>query len=290
MIYVLHHAAALLLAIAAAAYLRRAGWVPGRPHLAVGLWQITGLTGVSALVGGLIALGLAPLRQGVVPGLGSFFAGHLDAGRSALVVTGLGLAAAVLAAQAVFTVRVARHRARHRDLLTLVARRRGEALELEHGVAVAYCLPGRTPRIVVSSGARSLLTEAELQAVLAHERAHLRGRHHLVLGPFSALAAAVPWFRRTAEDLALLVEMCADDHAARRHGAGTVASALRKFHQLGTGAPPAGALAAAAGALGSRIARLSRPRPAPRRLRVTLALAVAVTVLATPLSLYLTPL
>ena len=289
MIYVLHHVAALLLAIAAGVYLRRAGWVPDRPHLAVGLWQITGLTVVSALVGGLIALGLTPLRQGVVPGLASFFAGHLDAGRSTLIVAGLGLAASVLAAQAVFTVRVARHRARHRDLLTLVAHHRGETLELEHGVAVAYCLPGRTPRIVVSSGARRLLTEAELQAVLAHEKAHLRGRHHLVLGPFSALATAIPWCRRTVADIALLVEMCADEHAARRHGAEPIADALKKFQRLGTGTPPAGALAVATGSLGNRIARLSRPRPAPRRLRVTLALAVAATVLATPLSLYLTP-
>ena len=58
-----------------------------------------------------------------------------------------------------------------------------------------------------------------MAAVLAHERAHLRERHDLVLLPFTALARAFPWsvlVQRSYASVALLVEMLADDHAARQ--------------------------------------------------------------------------
>ena len=41
---------------------------------------------------------------------------------------------------------------------------------------VAYCVPSRKRPIVVSSGALDQLEDTQLQAVLAHERAHLRYR------------------------------------------------------------------------------------------------------------------
>jgi Zn-dependent protease with chaperone function len=54
-----------------------------------------------------------------------------------------------------------------------------------YAVAVAwillYCVPGRLPTIVVTTGALAVLEPEQLAAVLAHERAHLAGRHHLLL-------------------------------------------------------------------------------------------------------------
>ena len=47
--------------------------------------------------------------------------------------------------------------------------------------------------IVISAGTLDLLDADELAAVLAHERAHLRERHDLVLLPFTALLRAFRW-------------------------------------------------------------------------------------------------
>ena len=64
---------------------------------------------------------------------------------------------------------------------------------LDHEVPLAYCLPGRrTSRVVVSAGTLGLLAGDEVDAVLAHERAHLRARHDLVLEAFDVLHRAFP--------------------------------------------------------------------------------------------------
>src|SRR5205807_2056578 len=117
-----------------------------------------------------------------------------------------GLAASIAALQA---------RRRQRALLTLLAHGDPKvpgALVVDYPSAAAYCLPGlrSRSRIVVSVGALELLGRGELAAVLAHERAHLRERHDLVLLPFTALRRAFP---RSATctgahlAVALLVEM-----------------------------------------------------------------------------------
>lgn len=293
MIYVLHHAAAFVLAVVAAGGLMGARWSQGHPRLAIVLWQLAVLTMVTALAGGLLAFGLAPYRQGILPGLWSFVTGPPDPVHAIAVITGVGVVFWLLAGQARSAVAVARQRRRHRDLLNLVARDGEDSLVLDHPLALAYCLPGRVPRVVVSTGAHRILTAEELRAVLAHERGHLRERHDIVLGPFTALVRMVPRCRpvaRVAAEIGLLVEMCADDHAARVYGRDAVNRALEKFQVSGAGAVPPGALAAAAGSLTVRIDRLRRPRPPARRLTGVLAVALLGTVLATPLSLYLAPL
>jgi Zn-dependent protease with chaperone function len=117
---------------------------------------------------------------------------------------------------------------------------------------------------VVSAGALELLRPAELAAVLAHERAHLRGRHDLVLLPFTALRRAFPWSRAIADAylaVSLLVEMLADDQALRARPARELVSALVR---VGTGGnAPAGALAVGTGEgeVAARVLRLLRPVP-----------------------------
>jgi Zn-dependent protease with chaperone function len=211
-IYALHHGIALVAALGVARYLLGAAWTHRRPRLAVVLWQVTALTIVVSFVGGLLALGLAPYRQGIVPGMRSFLAGPGNLPQVLAVVAGLAVGGRLLVHQVRSSVRVARQRARHRDLLALVARG-DRVLELDHPAVVAYCLPGRDPRVVVSAGTRRLLSRGELDAVLAHEQAHLRERHHLVLSPFTALAQLFPRWRalgRVTAAVGLLTEMCAD--------------------------------------------------------------------------------
>jgi hypothetical protein len=139
--------------------------------------------------------------------------------------------------------------------------------------AAAYCLPGLRSRIVVSVGALDLLRPAELAAVLAHERAHLRERHDLVVLPFTALRRAFGWSQICADahqSVALLVEMLADDRALRARPARALAGALARFGTAGCGgadSAPDGALAVSGaaheGEMTARVTRIMTPIPPP---------------------------
>ena len=134
----------------------------------------------------------------------------------------------------------ARHR--QRELLALLAHGDPKvpgALVIDYPAAAAYCLPGIRSQIVVSAGTLDLLAPAELTAVLAHERAHLRARHDLVLIPFTSLRRTFPRSRVIAQSyrtVALLVEMMADDRALRVRGLlrRELATALLRFGTAGT--------------------------------------------------------
>jgi hypothetical protein len=152
---------------------------------------------------------------------------------------------------AVYAVLRARHR--QRALLGLLAHDDPKvpgALVVDHPAAAAYCVPGLRSAIVISAGALDLLDQAELAAVLAHERAHLRARHDLVLLPFTALLRAFRWSavaREANREVALLVEMMADDRAQRRLPARELATALLRVGAYGGGRAPTGAMAIAGG-------------------------------------------
>jgi Zn-dependent protease with chaperone function len=160
----------------------------------------------------------------------------------------------------------------------------GRAVVLDSPQRVAYCVPGRPAAIVLSTGALAVLDPSQLSAVLAHERAHLAGRHHLLIMATRGLAAtfpAVPLFTRGPAEVARLAEMCADDVAVRGSGRYTLVAALLA---MGTGtAVPATALAASTCAVEARVLRLLEPARRGRRARYSLALAV-VTLLLTLVS------
>jgi beta-lactamase regulating signal transducer with metallopeptidase domain len=113
--------------------------------------------------------------------------------------------------------------------------------------------------------------------VLAHERAHLAGRHHLLLAATRALAASLPRIRlfTVAEtEIAGLLEMCADDTAARRHGAAALLAAILAL--AGADPIPSAALGANTVGVCERVTRLTNPDTAAARIRARLMLA-AVT-------------
>ena len=100
---------------------------------------------------------------------------------------------------------------------------------LQHPTPTAYCIPGRGSRVVLSQGVLDALPDDQLAAVVAHEDAHLRGRHDLLLEFFSVAHAAVPTRLRSEAAIAevrLLVEALADRAAARRSGEVATARAL----------------------------------------------------------------
>jgi Zn-dependent protease with chaperone function len=283
-----------------AAILASARWPYRSPAAAILLWQALGLSWGLAAVGALAGLGAVPGRYGVA---GGALSGASRALRDAALGFGAGAVSAaarlaVLAASAALlallcwvliaasaAVLVARRR--HRALLSLLAHGDPKvpgALVVDHPAAAAYCVPGLRSRIVISAGTLNLLDQAELAAVLAHERAHLRARHDLVLLPFCALARAFPRarpVRQARATVALLVEMLADDQALRQRPARELATALLRVGASGAGQTPSGALAAADDDVVARVTRLLTPQArlsVPAQVLICSAAAVLVAV------------
>lgn len=276
----LHLLVTLAVCTVAAPLLVRARWMWRAPGTGIAVWQMLALTWVLSLAGLLIALGLDPYDAPIARGLARW-AAHAGSTVASdhLVLGGLALLIACTAALLSSWYAVVRVRRRHRDLLTLVARKDAAALGalvVDHPQAVAYCLPGRPSSIVLSTGALHSLSAVELQAVLAHERSHARERHDLVLLPFVALRVLAP---RIADAVALLVEMRADDRACREHGPEALVAALGRF----AARPPAGALGIADAAVSARLQRIATASTAPSWLRWS-ALVSGFVLVSTPLS------
>ncbi|MEU9016506.1 M56 family metallopeptidase [Actinomadura sp. NPDC048394] len=281
--------------------LSRARWTWRTPRLGIALWQSLGLCWGVATIGALLGVALAPYRKGVlggVPGLYDDQAARLDAVHMAALLAAVSLAAVLLVMLMYAVVRVVRARHRHRVLLALVSRRDSAVpgtLVLDHPGAAAYCVPGvRSSKVVVSAGTLELLDRAELAAVLAHERAHARERHDLVLLPFASLRQVFPQFGlvgRCLDAVELLIEMAADDRARSGRPPRELATALLRFAAARPAAAPSGTLGVASAddiPVMARVNRLLEPKPLSRRAR--LAATAAVPLLAgLPLILMVLP-
>ncbi len=260
------------------------------PRLAITLWLALSVSCVMAVV--LAGLGL------VVPGLLSWapagatsaqgvMAGLPPAARAATSTLGLlavgGLVAQTSGHVARDVVRVRRERCAHEALLGAASHEDPGlgAVILDHESPAAYCLPGGRHRVVVTRGAVARLGPWQLQAVLAHERAHLRAHHQMVLCISGGLARALPWVPLLSQapiEIAVLAEMAADDAASRRHDPTALADALMIFARAS--ARPVG-LTAGGPAAARRVQRLLQPPgPAGRVGRIGLALAAATLCLS----------
>ncbi|GAA1659669.1 M56 family metallopeptidase [Glycomyces endophyticus] len=302
-------AAALLLAYAAALavlgprLLERAEWTTAVPRLAIGAWLALAASLLLAVVlaGAVIVL---PLE--IHHGDGAGFARHClrelqehygDAGGAALAAAAAILMCAVPARLAASLLAVGRETARERAALRRVLAACPAAPELGAVVVddprpAAYCLPGADGGLIVlTSGAVALLDRAQLRAVVAHERAHLAGRHHRLAAAAEAAARGfgfAPLLARLPERLGHLVELAADDAAARTVGRRTLARSLLSVAAAQT---PGAALAAGGGDTVARVQRLLREPPAlgPTGIGTILsgsaaALAAPVLVVAVPVA------
>lgn len=162
------------------------------------------------------------------------------------------------------TIRRRHAREQRLDILRLAGRSDDEqppTLWLEHDRPLAFSLPGRRGLVVATEGLAEHLAPREVFAVLEHERAHVRGRHHLLLAAAEALAWALPFLpllRHASAALRDLVEFAADATAIRRCGARALHDALARV--AGLDLPPT-ALAAGNQAVDLRLRRLANPRP-----------------------------
>ncbi|WP_406464806.1 M56 family metallopeptidase [Streptomyces sp. NBC_01622] len=275
--------------------LRGARWAERAPRLGIVAWQAAGVSAlVSAAMAGLaltvptvrVSADLAQLLQACVMALTAQYA---SPGGAAAGAAGAVLALAVLGRTAWCAggavLRIRRERYEHREVLDLVGRVdpvRGVVV-LDHEEPAAYCLPGRQRRTVITTGALRTLDGDQLDAVLAHERAHQDERHDAVLTWARTLARAfpsVPLFRTAEPEVARLVEMRADDVAAARSGRLTTAAALLAV--AGGRAPVAG-LAAGGSTAACRVRRLIEPDRPLGRARIAAGALTAAVALAVPL-------
>lgn len=95
---------------------------------------------------------------------------------------------------------------------------------------IACAVPAEDPEIYVSTALDGLLNRPQLRALIEHERAHLTQRHGWAvrIAEINALCLprGLPAGRALKRATLLLVELIADDAAARRAGAVHLANAL----------------------------------------------------------------
>lgn len=293
---------AVALAGPVTAALARAGWPARDPRAALVLWQAIGLGGGLGILGAGLTVAAGSLDDRWLPGIVKV-PGHLSqlgvtgwAGAGLTITVGVWLVVVTEVSMA----RVVLARRAHRQRLDAVAEILGHEVRanvrvggvrlVDHPRAVAYCLPGLRPRVVVSSGALAALDDGELAAVLAHERAHARGRHDLVIQPFVAWAATFPFLPTASRAVAaveLLVEMLADDAAHRTCRSEDLRRALwhlARDHDSGSRHSDS-SLGIQVAARASRLA--APPRPLPQVTRVLVYLVAVALILLPPALLLL---
>jgi Zn-dependent protease with chaperone function len=299
--------AAVLLAYAAgvgtlgARMLGRARWTGRAPLLAIvtylaAAWSVVAALGLAGLV---LAVHATALGGGLSHLIGACVlrlrAEYATRGGAAVAGLGLILAGAVTARTAVTAAThlraVGRQALRHAQTARLVgvpAPALGAVL-VEDSRPAAYCVAGRHPTVVLTTGAVAALDPSQLDAVLAHERAHLAGHHHRLLAMARIGRQVLPFLplmRDADAQVARLVELHADDAAKGVRGPGPLATALVA---LATSGGPAPALAAAATDTVQRIHRLLDPAEPLGTGRRQMLRATAAALALTPLLLALVP-
>ena len=287
---------AALISLAASRLLPRARWVYQAPGLGLAAWfAVLASIVISGAGASLSLLAHWPATQQTVC---TWWAWCLDilsgrlgpAGRIVgwLAVTAFAVLATRAARTIVRTVREAsRLRQGHLEALSILGRPdpRLGAVVVDDDRPAAYALPGQGGRIVITSGALATLPHSQAGAILAHERAHTTGHHHLLLATARLLTHAFPGVAVLTDahrQIDRLVELHADDIATRRHAPLDLARALVTCAEAATqpGGVPVPAMAAAAhgGDALERIHRLLQP-PAPLSRRRRLAVAVTLAAL-----------
>ncbi|MGJ3509185.1 M56 family metallopeptidase [Enemella sp. A6] len=224
--------------VAAPQILTRGRWQVWQPRLALACWHAALASVAGALLFAAI-YGMALAHSLGLDGRG---------GKALVFSFGAWAGAFVLAACcALLSGRsepVVRHEQGVKDHLRYAARTCRHSVENRSGTTiryvdadspVAYSFHAPEATVVISRTLQDHLTEPELDAVIAHECAHLEERHHLVLRLANVYTACLPRFapvRRLKKSTKFLVELIADDVAAAKCGSHATASALSVMAQL----------------------------------------------------------
>jgi hypothetical protein len=260
------------------------------PATATRLLAIAGavVAAATSFVLGVLAFTLiAELKP--VARLGSWSAAELEAANPVPDFTSVAAGAAVCVLT-VFAIRAAVRRVR----ATLAARQLcgelgggpGDLIVVDGPHVEAFALPALRGRIVASRPLLAALSAEERRAVLAHETAHLRHRHHTYRLAAELAAAVNPLLRPLIDAVEYTTERWADEVAAGTVGDRAVVA--RALARCGLEASPPGRprpWAAAALHAATERSRLVRRveallAPAPRH-RPVLVAGVAVLLVVT---------
>lgn len=233
---------AVAAALASPMLLSRGAWRVRLPRLALALWLVAFGSGLLALLGSLgwsIVLAMGTHASRSVP-TGWF-------GPTVIVVfawVGLATLGGVIALVVARVEPMDAAKRRANQQLILLEATSSYLHNDVSGVRVNYVdcsaplamsFSGRDRRIVVTSKLEDELTPTQLRSVIEHERAHLTDHHALVAGLSQLNLACLPKllgareFERSAH---LLIELIADDRAARVCGVVDTANALVRVGKL----------------------------------------------------------
>jgi Zn-dependent protease with chaperone function len=298
--------AAVLLVYAAGAgtlgarMLGRARWPARAPLLAIitylaAAWSVVAAAGLAGLT---LAVHATALGGALSQLIGACVLRLRDAyatpGGATAAGLGLTLAGAVMARAVVTAVThlraVRQHALRHAQTARLVGHPDPAlgAVLVDHDRPVAYCVAGPEPAVILTTAALRTLDPDQVDAVLAHERAHLASHHHRLLAIARIgrqILPFLPLMRDADTQITRLVEMHADDAATANRDTRPLATALVVLAAAG----PTPGLAAAATDAVQRIQRLLRPAEPLSRVRRQLLRAGAAALALTPVLLALTP-
>ena len=299
--------AAILLAYAASVgtvgsrMLGRTRWAQRAPLLGIVIYLAAAWSVVAAL--GLAGLTLAVHATALGGGLSHLIgacvlrlrATYATPGGATVAGLGLTLAGAVVARTAVSAAThlraVRRQAVQHAQTARLIGRPDPDlgVMLVDHAQPAAYCVAGPHPTVILTTAVLQALNPDQVDAVLAHERAHLVCHHHQLLAIARIgrqILPFLPLMRDADTQITRLVEMHADDAATAHRGTGPLATALVV---LAATASPAPGLAAAATDAVLRVQRLLRPAEPLSRLRRQLMGAGAAVLALTPVLLALAP-
>jgi Zn-dependent protease with chaperone function len=269
--------------------LSRSQWPLRAPSLGAIRWLTTALVCASAAVLAVATVAIPAAVAG--HGLADLWNACLSQWRhyygdaSTMVVASAGAVTVMLIGSIAWSA-VHHHRtvlgfrqSQHSGLAPLKTGGEPDIVMLAHPAPAAYCVPGRPGRVVLTEGAVRALGPDQIRGVVAHERAHLNGRHATLIAVATVLRTSMGWlapvFRRAPREVAALTEMSADDAAAAICPPVLLVEALVA---LADGVVPRAALGASDTSLTTRVYRLlspsrpvspitkiSRPRDIPRR-------------------------
>lgn len=220
---------ALLLPLLAPLLLARSTWQLTYPRLALGAWLVAfiGGCGVSAYLLGVV-IARAVETDATAP----------PAGAIVLTLTAWGLLGAVGAATALVVARaeplVSSQRRDLRLLAPLATSRRTHGrftvVSFDSCEPLAFTGSPLSGEVYISSGLAQILPADKLDAIIEHELVHLRHWHGPIVRLAEINAACLPGRLRAGREFKraalLLVELIADDAAARRVGPARYANTL----------------------------------------------------------------
>jgi Zn-dependent protease with chaperone function len=217
-------------------------------------------------------------RDALAPFAGGSAVLSLLASGAAIVVTTRMISTAVRSRRATRHARIEPWLGEHSE------RQGFELVVVPTEALLAYGVPGADPQVVLSEGLRATLTPRELDAVLAHEAAHLRLHHPKMLTLLSCIESGfggVPLVRGSITQVRSALEFWADAAAEAEYTVTihTLCAALVGVTASAPAATPT--MPAAARDRMHRLRRRPAPRPALVRALLYAPVALLTLVVAT---------